>query len=29
MSDAPFSTERLSKQYKTVLGKQMAYHEVG
>ena len=29
MSDAPFSTERLSKQYKTVQGKQMAYHEVG
>ena len=29
MSDAPFSTERLSKQYKTVAGKQMAYHEVG
>ena len=29
MSDAHFSTERLSKQYKTVAGKQMAYHEVG
>ena len=29
MSDAPFSPERLSKQYKTVAGKQMAYHEVG
>ena len=29
MSDAPFSTERLSKQYKTVQGKQMAYHEGG
>ena len=29
MSDAPFSTERLSKQYKTVQGKQMAYHEAG
>jgi haloalkane dehalogenase len=29
MSDAPFSTEPLSKQYKTVLGKKMAYHEVG
>lgn len=29
MSDVPFSTERLSKQYKTVQGKQMAYHEVG
>ena len=29
MSDAPFSTERLSKQYKTVAGKQMAYHQVG
>ena len=29
MSDAPFSTERLSNQYKTVAGKQMAYHEVG
>jgi haloalkane dehalogenase len=29
MSDAPFSTEPLSKQYKTVLGKKMAYHEAG
>ena len=29
MSDAPFSAEPLSKSYKTVLGKQMAYHEVG
>ena len=29
MSDAPFSTERLSKQNNTVQGKQMAYHEVG
>ena len=29
MSEAPFSTKRLSKQYKTVQGKQMAYHEVG
>ena len=29
MSDAPFSSEPLSKQYKTVLGKKMAYHEAG
>ena len=29
MSNAPFSTEPLSKQYKTVLGKKMAYHEAG
>ena len=29
MADAPFSIEPLSKQYKTVLGKKMAYHEVG
>ena len=29
MSGAPFSTEPLSKSYKTVLGKQMAYHEIG
>ncbi len=29
MSDAPLSAEPLSKQHKTVLGKKMAYHEVG
>ena len=29
MSDAPFSIEPLSKQYKTVFGKKLSYHDGG